>query len=149
MICIIIKIIASTRSCVLDVNCKSTFGALFHVLSTGECESAEGFQLEIAYADLSLAVAYPYHNQENSSLYLCQSKFKTPLNLESFSSLCYGAVTPQLLRQYVLPIDLSPEAKGDHLLSRVFVRQNLSRNTRIKTPFFSSAHLPNVFILQT
>ena len=40
---------------VLDVNGESTVGALFHGLSTGECESAEGFRLEIAYADLPVS----------------------------------------------------------------------------------------------
>ena len=30
---------------VLDVNGESTVGALFHGLSNGECESAEGFRL--------------------------------------------------------------------------------------------------------
>lgn len=41
--------------------------------------------------------------------------------------------------QDVLPGDISPEAKEAHLLSRVFVRQNLSCNKQIETPFFSSA----------
>ena len=41
---------------VLDVNGESTVGALFHGLSTGECES-EGFRLEIAYADVSCGIS--------------------------------------------------------------------------------------------
>ena len=52
-ICLEIKVLRDWG--VLDVNGESTVGELFHGLSTGECESAEGFRLDFAYADLPVS----------------------------------------------------------------------------------------------
>ena len=46
--------------------------------------------------------------------------------------------------QECIPTEVTGDAKETHILSRVFVRQNLCCNTRIETPYFSSECFPVV-----
>ena len=48
--------------------------------------------------------------------------------------------------QECIPVDITDDEKQNHILSRVFVRQNLNCDSRIEVPYFSSECFASVCI---
>ena len=74
----------------------------------------------------------------------CKVRFEDLLKLEKLLDdvIC----TCGMDLQECIPVDITDDEKQNHILSRVFVRQNLNCDSRIEVPYFSSECFASVCI---